>query len=352
MKKISLIIISIITILSLFLCNEKESKQPQNQDNKDNKKEFAQYKEYQISKPITYKNLTVFLIHGENKIKDKNIMTLQEALKKKKVKVIETSNVNELEIENNSNEKVFIMSGDIVKGGKQDRVIQYDYVLKPKSGKTKLASFCVEQGRWNQRGNEEASKFGSSSESIATKELKMSVRKEKSQNKVWENVDLTQKKLAKKINKEVTSDQSKTSLQLTLENKDLNKATKEYIKEFKNITKKHDDVIGYAFAINGKINSTDIYASNILFKKLWPKLIKSSVVEAIGEYKKDQKYKDVGTEDIIENIEKAEKTKKEKKKIQKINEENTVIEAESEEIYLNETKDSSKKSWRRNYLNK
>ena len=41
-------------------------------------------------------------------------------------------------------------------------------------------------------------------------------------------------------------------------------------------------MIGYAFAINGKINSADIYVSNHLFAKLWPKMLKAAVVEAIS----------------------------------------------------------------------
>jgi hypothetical protein len=43
------------------------------------------------------------------------------------------------------------------------------------------------------------------------------------------------------------------------------------------------DVIGYVFAINGHVNSADVYASRSLFVKLWPKLLKASAVEAIAE---------------------------------------------------------------------
>lgn len=49
-------------------------------------------------------------------------------------------------------------------------------------------------------------------------------------------------------------------------------------------------VIGFAFAINGKINSADFYASHALFVKLWPKLLKSSAVEALAEMKPGQKF--------------------------------------------------------------
>ena len=36
---------------------------------------------------------------------------------------------------------------------------------------------------------------------------------------------------------------------------------------------KDDDIIGYVFAVNGKLNSGDVYASNALFRKMWPKLL-------------------------------------------------------------------------------
>ena len=46
---------------------------------------------------------------------------------------------------------------------------------------------------------------------------------------------------------------------------------------------KDDDVVGYVFAVNGKLNSADVYPSNGLFRKMWPKLLQASVTEAIGE---------------------------------------------------------------------
>src|SRR5438128_1660607 len=72
--------------------------------------------DYKLSGPYTHKNLTVFLIHGNDKSSGKIPLTLQEAMASQKVKVIETSNVNELAIENVSDEEVFVQSGDIVKG--------------------------------------------------------------------------------------------------------------------------------------------------------------------------------------------------------------------------------------------
>ena len=54
---------------------------------------------------------------------------------------------------------MFVQSGDIVKGGKQDRVLTVSLVLPPRSGRIAIAAFCVEQGRWSARGKEDVKTF-------------------------------------------------------------------------------------------------------------------------------------------------------------------------------------------------
>ena len=54
--------------------------------------------------PFKKDNLSLFILGGPDRIKNKNILTLKEALKQNKVTVYETSNVNQLEIENHSDE--------------------------------------------------------------------------------------------------------------------------------------------------------------------------------------------------------------------------------------------------------
>src|SRR5207344_238474 len=96
-------------------------------------------------------------------------LTLDEALGKRVVKVHETGNVNELQIENLGSDEVFVQSGDIVRGGQQDRVLTVSLILPPKSGRIPIASFCVEQGRWSARGREDQFKFSSAHEAMPSK---------------------------------------------------------------------------------------------------------------------------------------------------------------------------------------
>src|ERR1700722_2083391 len=96
-----------------------------------------------ISGPYSHENLTVYFVHGVS-VAGPIPLTLQEALAKGTVRLVETGSVNELKIENVGNEDVFIQSGDIVKGGRQDRALTVSFVLPRKSGEVPVASFCVE----------------------------------------------------------------------------------------------------------------------------------------------------------------------------------------------------------------
>ncbi len=263
--------------------------------------------DYKISGPYTHNNLAVFLIHGKDKLAGKTFLTLQEALKQRKVIVYETKNVNELAIENLSRyEEVYVQSGDIVKGGQQDRMLGVDLVVPPRSGKISIAAFCVEQGRWQKRGNEESTHFSSSTERVATRELKIAANKTKSQGEVWSKVAEAQSKLSANVGARVNAPASDSSFQLTLENKQVRETADAYVKALSHVADKHADVIGYAFAINGKINSADVYAANALFRKLWPSLLKASAVEAITELQKNQKFDAVSAAEVGAFLDDAE----------------------------------------------
>ncbi len=306
---------------------------------------------YKVSEPYTHKNLSIFLIHGQDQIKNKNFLTLEEALKQKKVRLYETGEVERLELENlTKNTDIYVLAGDIVKGGKQDRVVQHDLVLSPKSGKVNVSSFCVEQGRWQRRGSESLANFKTSRNSISSQALKLSVRKYKTQKQVWDNVKLSQQRIRSKTGLGAVEVESTTSMDLTLENKKLKKESKEYFDKLQSITENKQDIIGYAFAINGEIRSADVYAGNQLFIKLWPKLLKSSVVEAVAEYDENIEFKSATMDDVKQIIDDTEKAPQISE--HDINKRIRLLEKESEKNILFETLDKSNSNqwFRKNYL--
>jgi hypothetical protein len=228
-----------------------------------------------ISGPVVYENLAVYFIHGTS-APGKVPLTLEEAIARGTVKVIETSNVNQLEIENLG---------------------------------VPIAAFCVEEGRWTARGREDARSFSAASASVPSRELKLAMKAPVAaappaesgvapsrqrapnggaadtgarQQQVWESIRATQSKLTGSLGASVRSTQSISSLQLSLESEELKDAQRGYVEALKAAGEQENDIVGFAFAVNGAINSADVYPSNGLFRKMWAKLLTAGVIEAIG----------------------------------------------------------------------
>lgn len=238
---------------------------------------------YQLSGPYVHKNLSVYYIHGKTEIKGKRLIPLGEALDKGLVVIHETGDVNQLAASNRSpDEFVFIQSGDIVKGGRQDRTLSQDVILPPKSDMAVLDSFCVEQGRWRKRGGEKAEEFSSSEKSLSSKQLKLAAKKSKSQQEVWQAVAVEQEHLGRKVGQSVRSAASATSLQLSLENEGLAQKSSAYQQALLPAGRRAKDAIGFAYAINGRFTTADIYGDAVLFQALLPKLIQTAAYEAIS----------------------------------------------------------------------
>jgi hypothetical protein len=254
--------------------------------------------EFRISGPYTHENLTVYLLHGESRAGSRPLLTLREAMEQNKVIVYETGTVNQLSIENRSSEEIYIQGGDIVKGGRQDRVLVTDMVLPPRSGKVPIGSFCVEQGRWRKRGAEADQTFNASSQVVAGKGLKLAVKDKKQQAEVWREVSAAQARLgfgagsggggaADGVLGGVVGSASATlaspsSMQLTLEAKPVVDAIRAYLDALEPLVASQPDVVGFAYAINGALDSADAYFSHDLFARMWPKLLQASAVEALA----------------------------------------------------------------------
>jgi hypothetical protein len=309
--------------------------------------------DHKVSGPYTHKNLTVFLIHGDDRLAGKTPLTLEEALKSKLAIVHETRDVNELEIENISKtDEIYVQAGDIVKGGKQDRVLAVDLIVPARSERVALDAFCVEQGRWAQRKTESATAFNSSSDAAPSKDLKMAARVSKSQGEVWAKVAESQDKLSASANTSVRSSESRSSLQLSVENPAVRSNSNEYVNALSSIVSGHNDVVGFVFAINGEINSADIYGSGALFIKLWPKLLKATAIEAVSESTERSSGSHVGADALVAFFIEAEAgpvilTRSVTKRISMITHEST------KSVFL-ETRDSNQNgAWiHRNYMTK
>jgi len=308
--------------------------------------------DYRLSGPYTHENLTIFLIHDPDQPSVKPFVPLQEALERKTAMVHETSEVNELYIENVSQpEEVLVQAGDIVKGGEQDRVLAVDLIVPARSGKMPIAAFCVEEGRWQQRGQERASHFGSSYDMATTKDLKIATKQAQSQSQVWKGVGEAQSKLSQSVDSDVRSPASRSSLQLALENKKVQESTAAYVAKLSSIVEGKSDVIGYVFAINDKISSADLYYSNGLFRKFWPKLLKTTAIEAVAERPLNEKSATVSAEAIKAFFAGAERGEE---STSNVTERTQMIKRESEKSLFFETRDLAQKGiWvHRSYLAK
>jgi hypothetical protein len=266
----------------------------------------------QVSGPIAHYNLAVYFVHG-SAAPGAVPMSLEEALAKGRLKVGETGSVNALTVENVGDDEVFIQAGDIVKGGRQDRVLSVDLLLPPNSGRVLIAAFCVEPGRWSARGREDPRQFSASTAAMPSHEAKLAIQSYVAgasatslilreqhpadavapvlgradaaarQAQIWAKVRETQEQLSRSVGAPVAAAASPSSLQLSLENAKLREAQAAYFDALRSPVESADNIVGYVFAINGKITGGDVYASSALFRKMWRKLLIANITEAISE---------------------------------------------------------------------
>src|ERR1022692_3823212 len=122
---------------------------------------------YKVLEPIQHGSLTVFPVVAPKSYSTAEFLTLDEGLRSGEVVVTEYGNVrglmrrrpvpavqresaevNRLVLINNSKRPLLLLAGEIVTGGKQDRVIGKDRIVPAESDPVDLSVFCVEPGRW------------------------------------------------------------------------------------------------------------------------------------------------------------------------------------------------------------
>lgn len=233
---------------------------------------------------FTFKNLRLYPVRAKESFKNQftsvgKYVTLQDAIAKNKIKITEqdeAGTVEELMVENTSSDTIIILPGEIVKGGKQDRIIRKDVVLAPKSGKKKLAVFCVESGRWSDR--QPVKQRGAAAEfksyhSKGAVSLRKVVEKSADQSKVWNEVDVINQK-----NKTTSGTKTYTAISSSA---NLNKEMNEYTQFFKGKLKAESDVIGVVIVVGDRVVGTDLFATHDLFAGQLESLLQSYATEAV-----------------------------------------------------------------------
>jgi hypothetical protein len=269
---------------------------------------------YTLLSPIRSGNLTVFPVVAGKSFDTGQFITLDEGLRSGDVVVTEAgqlhglirprpgapnvvhpvrdAEVNRLVLVNNSKRPLLLLAGEIVTGGKQDRVIGKDRIVPPESDPVDLNVFCVEPGRWvaaNGSYKFEAPLAGrNTSGMLASPVVRSKAMSAQNQQQVWDSVRTSQHAMAEAVTVEAApSVNSTTSYARVMENKDVQKQVdavagpveRNYESTIHQLREKN--AVGVVVAVNGDIVWADIFASTQLLQKYWPKLIRSYATEAV-----------------------------------------------------------------------
>jgi hypothetical protein len=187
------------------------------------------------------------------------------------------NDVNEIIIENTSSDTIFIMGGEVVKGGKQDRVIAQDVVLVPHSGPVALGVFCVEHGRWTPREENMATNNGLTFNGYSNVSA-ASVRKRavvhRDQGKVWEEVSKV-----REANDVSSSTDAYTALE---ENETYQDNIESYLRICAKMASENEGMIGVIAITGDRVISCDIFACPELFRKEFGALLYSYATDAMS----------------------------------------------------------------------
>src|SRR5262245_50344859 len=105
---------------------------------------------WRLGEPLSFANLKIYPILADGADATQRYDTLDFAMTKGTAQVSEVGSgeVPTLSLANKGKAPLFIMTGDIVKGAKQDRISAHDVLLDESKQRIPLSVYCVEQGRW------------------------------------------------------------------------------------------------------------------------------------------------------------------------------------------------------------
>jgi len=300
---------------------------------------------YSLLSPIRSGNLTVFPVVAAKSYDTHEFLTLDEGLRSGDVVVTEAgqarglirrrlghpapiipdrggAEVNRLVLVNNSTRPLLLLAGEIVTGGKQDRVIGKDRIVPPESDPVDLSVFCVEPGRWTAMNGK--NEFSANSAGgvvggiVAAPSVRASAMAAKNQQQVWDNV--AKSKQAMTVTVEAQSADAAAEVNRTtsyagvLENKEVQKQVDTVAapveRNYESVIRQLRDknAVGVVVAVNGDIVWADIFASTQLLQKYWPKLIRSYATEAVVTRAKGGEVTIKDAQKFLDNLEARHET--------------------------------------------
>jgi len=279
---------------------------------------------YKVLEPIRHGNLTVFPVVAAKSYPTGEFLTLDEGLRSGEVVVTEAGNVqglirrhstpiirndgaqvNRLVLVNNSKRPLLLLAGEIVSGGKQDRVIGKDRIVPAESDPVDLSVFCVEPGRWvatSEHFGASQAMYGTNVSGpiknaqppmaiMAQPSVRAKAMGDKNQNEVWAEVRKQREEVAGNLaaNSPTVADQISrtTSYAKVNENEEVRKqvdaVAKPIEQNYQSLIRQLRDrnAVGVVVAVNGRIIWADVFASTDLLEKYWPKLVRSYASEAV-----------------------------------------------------------------------
>jgi hypothetical protein len=254
-------------------------------------------KEYRVLSPVTKGNLSIFPIVGGPDYGTAQLITLDEGLRSGTVVVAEAGSlkglvrpgtpiprqsgaeVNRLVLINNSDHPLLLLAGEVVTGGKQDRVIGVDRIVPPKSGPIDLSVFCVEPGRWVASSEH----FGSMKSQMAQPSVRMPAMAERDQGSVWNGVAIAAGGMARAAPQAAPAIHGTSSYAKVMENPEVEKKVASVAADYDSLLRELRKVgaKGVVVAINGRITWADVFASTDLLEKYWQKLIRSYAADSL-----------------------------------------------------------------------
>ena len=254
----------------------------------------AMLSDLRVEKPRRHKNMVVFPLRWAGRQAGGDWETMDDSIASGRLKISEKDNasVPEVVIENTGGKSVLLMSGEIVKGGKQTRVIKADTVIETRQTVT-VPVFCVERRRWH------GGKKFSLSPNIAPSSIRNEMSRGADQGAVWGSV--------RKAQEAAGAEAPTESLDEVLDSDKVKQMYEEVHKSMGKFSPK--DTIGIAVADTrtGRVIALELFGRRDLFEALQDKLIEGYAMDLVGVSERAEKIapKDVTAKDVEAFIRRA-----------------------------------------------